>query len=60
MVKKMDDERKEELNQEDRENNSHYSDWLSDNKDRLIDDFIDENPTLFIKFCSERYSHRGD
>jgi len=60
MVKKMDDERKEELNQEDRENNSHYSDWFGDNKNRLKEDFLEENETQFNKFCSERYSHRGD
>ena len=51
----MDKERKEELNQEDRENNSHYSDWLSDNKEYLRGEFIEEHQDEFTEFCSAQY-----
>jgi len=56
----MDKERKEELNQEDRENKSHYSDWFSDNKDSLKEDFIEENESRFNTFCYKRYANRDE
>ncbi len=52
----MEAERKDELDQEDRENNSRYMDWLSDNKEYLRDEFIEENQEKFNEFCKEQYN----
>jgi len=41
-------------------NEEYYSDWLSDNKAWLMDEFIGQNEDQFAEFCKERFGERGD
>jgi hypothetical protein len=47
----MEQSRKDELNKEEQQNNSYYSNWLSDNLKWLKDEYFEEHSDDFDKFC---------
>jgi hypothetical protein len=58
----MDEETRRYHEEEDREEErqSFYYDWLSDNKSRLITDFIDSQEEAFNIFCKEEFNTRDE